>query len=66
MEPVSPALAGVFFTTEPPGRPAAEKSVWPLHKGNTSSRRVPHFVKLSFYYQWKNNKGAKHSKLTTS
>ena len=39
MEPVSPALAGGFFTIEPPAKPGAEKSVWPLHKGPTQTQR---------------------------
>ena len=38
MEPVSPALAGGFSTIEPPGKPGAEKSVWPLHKGDTQTQ----------------------------
>ena len=32
MEPVSPALAGRFFTTEPPGKPYSGKSLFKKHQ----------------------------------
>ena len=32
MEPVSPALTGRFFTTEPPGKPSSGKSLFKNHR----------------------------------
>ena len=46
IQPVSPALAGKFFTTESPGR----RPLWCRHQ-STSSRRAIHSQSLPFIFQ---------------
>ena len=61
MEPASPALAGRFFTTEPPGKPvkigAKEKDpsafIYSSSKKQMSHSGIVHDVFLTFCLRWK-------------